>query len=338
MNKIFSPIGRWSFLVSFFFAGIFYNLFLHFGFFFFPDGMIAAYFIFYIALFFIFSKRIYDITDKLKLSILLTVVILGLGVLLNAIMYNQFKKYAFIIIALVGLIGLIYTSSVVLFLIFKKGHLYDDKIKFNIKTTIIRTLIVIITFSLFKALTSSFIFTTLPLIDRRMYPSLHFIDNILVKKISKSADIKRGDIVCIGENVPVPFRVLGLPNETIEFKGKELYINGNLTDDDFAFYKSNLKPINLSGKITLDDSSYYLIGDNRYYDSTGEELVFNKKKKGTEWRKIDILSFGNIDTGRIFNVVKKENIKGKVVGVRYVKSKKIKFLQKDKPFGFQEIE
>jgi len=90
----------------------------------------------------------------------------------------------------------------------------------------------------------------------------------------KTSNIKRFDIVVVdnGKDYLIK-RVIGLPNEEIEYKDNKLYINGKLVKDKYG--NGNTKDF----KVTVNNNSYYVLGDNRedsldsrYYGS------FNKKK------------------------------------------------------------
>jgi signal peptidase I len=52
-------------------------------------------------------------------------------------------------------------------------------------------------------------------------------------------------------------RVIGLPNETVEYKDNQLYINNQLVEDKYAFGKTS------DFKVILKDDEYFCLGDNR---------------------------------------------------------------------------
>ncbi len=90
----------------------------------------------------------------------------------------------------------------------------------------------------------------------------------------RTSELKRFDIVVIdnGKDYLIK-RVIGLPNEEIEYKDNKLYVNGKLIKDKYSKGKTN------DFKVTVNNNSYYVLGDNRedsldsrYYGS------FNKKK------------------------------------------------------------
>ena len=83
----------------------------------------------------------------------------------------------------------------------------------------------------------------------------------------------RGDMVVFhSEYCPTPNsghqcikRVIGLPGETVEVKGGRVYVDGGLVEEQY------IEDLGRSSAeaVTLDDGSYYVLGDNRRgsYDS-----------------------------------------------------------------------
>lgn len=94
-----------------------------------------------------------------------------------------------------------------------------------------------------------------------MYPTIDVGDYSFATFNFK--EINRGDMIAFKD----PFgsgdnyikRVIGLPNETIEIKDHELYINGEKYDDVF---KSSEIPENYY-EIVLESDEYFVMGDNR---------------------------------------------------------------------------
>ena len=81
--------------------------------------------------------------------------------------------------------------------------------------------------------------------------------------ISKTLGINRFDTVVIKVNNDnneklLVKRVIGMPNETIEYKDNKLYINGEYIEESF------LKDTNTQDfKEKLGDNEYFCMGDNR---------------------------------------------------------------------------
>lgn len=108
-----------------------------------------------------------------------------------------------------------------------------------------------------------------------MYPNLK--DKQIVR-ISKVKDVKRFDIVIAqkSDNYYIVKRVLGLPNETVEYKNNHLYINEKPVTEDFIdLYLTKTKDFTYK----LEDNEYFLLGDNREYSTDSRELGAFKKEK-----------------------------------------------------------
>ncbi|NBK97531.1 MAG: signal peptidase I [Erysipelotrichia bacterium] len=81
-------------------------------------------------------------------------------------------------------------------------------------------------------------------------------------------------------------RIIGLPNETIEFKDDQLYIDGKKVKEPFldkAYVKSQKKAKNAMftedfGPIQLGEDEYYLMGDNRPYSHDSRAVGAFKKE------------------------------------------------------------
>jgi signal peptidase I len=102
-----------------------------------------------------------------------------------------------------------------------------------------------------------------------MIPTLKIKDRVLVNKLSYDLHgVHRGDIVVFkspeantGSTKDLIKRVVGLPNETIEFRdGGKLYVNGQLKEEGYLS----------DGTVTADlaptkvpDKHYFMMGDNR---------------------------------------------------------------------------
>lgn len=123
------------------------------------------------------------------------------------------------------------------------------------------------------------------------------------------SSIDRGDLVTAKEDDKVIIkRVIGLPNDTIEFKNDKLYVNGQEQDEPYlnkfkeAFDTNRLHEeysynetyqtlaaqmthftLDKNGKsefsITLKDDEYYLLGDNRPVSKDSREVgPFSRKQ------------------------------------------------------------
>ena len=73
---------------------------------------------------------------------------------------------------------------------------------------------------------------------------------------------RRGDVVSIrfsGRDIMLMKRIVGLPGETVEFRGGHLYINGNLLEEPYVKRRCSWD----SDPVTVGPFEYYVVGDNR---------------------------------------------------------------------------
>lgn len=98
-----------------------------------------------------------------------------------------------------------------------------------------------------------------------MKDTLHHKDIMILDKISyRFSKIKRFDIVVIKENKEYLIkRVIGLPNEEVEYKDNILYINGKKVKENFSHKKTedfNMEDLNAN---KIPEDMYLVLGDNR---------------------------------------------------------------------------
>lgn len=96
-----------------------------------------------------------------------------------------------------------------------------------------------------------------------MYPLLKDKDFAYSFIITKNIGIKRFDVCVVkteleGNDRLLVKRIIGMPNDTIEYKNNELYINGVKTSENFL---NDTKTNDF--KVTLGEDEYYCLGDNR---------------------------------------------------------------------------
>jgi len=128
----------------------------------------------------------------------------------------------------------------------------------------------------------AFVFGTFKIPTPSMVPNLLIGDHLIVnsfiygpaaspldKALLPFDDIDRGDIVVF--NYPYDLktqfvkRVIGLPGETVEMKGKTVYINGKPLEEAYAHYQE-YQGIYLRkdfGPYTVPEEQYFMMGDNR---------------------------------------------------------------------------
>jgi signal peptidase I, bacterial type len=125
-----------------------------------------------------------------------------------------------------------------------------------------------------------------------MENTLYNGDNLYVEKLSyRFNDLKRFDIIVFypfGRELKDYYvkRIIGMPGETVQIKGSDIYINGDILKEDYG-----KDPIIDAGRaaepITLGKDEYFVLGDNRSVsrDSRSEE-VGNVKKVNIGGRAI----------------------------------------------------
>ncbi len=126
---------------------------------------------------------------------------------------------------------------------------------------IIKELIPYIVIVIVVVIIRSFLVTPVIVDGLSMYPTLDDKQLLILGKYDKS--IERNDIVVLNyKNEKLIKRVIGLPNEVIEYKDNKLYVNKKEVNDKFATITEDFKSTSLSlGTIPKD---YYLVlGDNR---------------------------------------------------------------------------
>ena len=108
-----------------------------------------------------------------------------------------------------------------------------------------------------------------------MNPTLDGNEIMILKKYD--TDYSRFDIIVVNKSVDgdnLIKRVIGLPNETIEYKHNKLYINDEIIDDPYASGKTGD-----IAKIKLGDDEYFVMGDNRENSTDSRILGVIKKSE-----------------------------------------------------------
>jgi signal peptidase I len=89
---------------------------------------------------------------------------------------------------------------------------------------------------------------------------------LLDKKIIRFSGPKRGDVIVFvpphERNKDFIKRVIGLPGDTVEVKGREIYINDTLMEDPWGKYFSPGNLIDFGPEVVPPDS-LFVMGDNR---------------------------------------------------------------------------
>lgn len=124
-----------------------------------------------------------------------------------------------------------------------------------------------------------------------MQDTLHTGESLLVEKVSYHfSDPERYDIIVFyphgrekakeeKEEEYYVKRVYGLPGETIQIKGKEIYVNNEVIADEYA--KNGV--MDTAGiaeePLTLGEDEYFVLGDNRQVSKDSREPEVGPVKK-----------------------------------------------------------
>lgn len=130
-------------------------------------------------------------------------------------------------------------------------------------------------------LITRFLVNPIQVVGSSMYPTLVDQERGFSSVISKHFEIERFDIVVV-EAAEHDFwvkRVIGLPNDTVEYRNDVLYINNEAVSQDFldeAYVANEVEKYGYFtenfGPVTLGSDEYFLMGDNRHH-STDSRVV-----------------------------------------------------------------
>lgn len=143
------------------------------------------------------------------------------------------------------------------------------KIWYSIKDYVYIVLIVV--------LIRTFLVTPAAVSGSSMESTLNNHDLVIINKlVYRIKPIERFDIVVVNndeDNDRIIKRLIGLPNETIEYKDNKLYINGEqLIETKLSFKDTD------DFKVETKDDEYFVLGDNRPVSKDSRILgSFNKK-------------------------------------------------------------
>ena len=134
-------------------------------------------------------------------------------------------------------------------------------------------------------LVRSFIITPAIVDGSSMVPTLDDGNVILLNKLDKRLnDIKRFDIVVVDYNGrKLVKRVIGLPNEYVEYSNNTLYINENIVTENFKHTDTSDFTLESIGYVKIPGNKYLVVGDNRNnsIDSRTIGLIEEKNILGT---------------------------------------------------------
>lgn len=124
-------------------------------------------------------------------------------------------------------------------------------------------------------LIKTYIFEPTRIEGSSMNMTLQTEDRVIVDKIGmKFREIKRGDIIVMEYDTDHDYikRIVGLPGETIQIIDGNVYINGELFDEPYA-YGEYTETIN-GFEWNLEEDEYFVMGDNRQPGGSTDSRVF----------------------------------------------------------------
>jgi signal peptidase I len=105
-----------------------------------------------------------------------------------------------------------------------------------------------------------------------MQPTLHEGEFILVNKLAyRLGDFQRGDIIVFHHDAMEDYikRVIGLPGDTVDVRGEQVYINNQLIDEPYI-----AAPPHYNGSWTVPEGQIFVLGDNRNQSSDSHSWGF----------------------------------------------------------------
>lgn len=123
----------------------------------------------------------------------------------------------------------------------------------------------------------NYVFSLQQVIGVSMNPQLKDGDILILNKIKyRFFDVERGDIVAVQfkDTNYIVKRIIGLPGDTISIKNNQIYINGNLYEEDYLSKDVITEDFELTelGYDKIPENMYFVLGDNRQDSTDSREL------------------------------------------------------------------
>jgi signal peptidase I len=112
-------------------------------------------------------------------------------------------------------------------------------------------------------LLNKFVFFNVQVPTGSMIPTINLENRLLVTRIHKLDNIKRGDIIVFYSNElseRLIKRLIGLPGDKIEIKNDAVFVNGEKLEED---YVKNIDKEKYNGTFEVPNGKYFFLGDNR---------------------------------------------------------------------------
>lgn len=153
--------------------------------------------------------------------------------------------------------------------------------------------------------TKTFLFNTTYVLGNSMHPTLHERDRLFASKISLYVSgPDRGDVVLINapdvEDKKYVKRVIGVENDTVEIYDGNVYLNGEILEEDYI-EEGSYTHVYDQTKWDVGKSEVFVLGDNRRQGASKDSRFFgtvsNKEVIGiTKFRYYPFgENFGKID-------------------------------------------
>ena len=144
-----------------------------------------------------------------------------------------------------------------------RERLRDDRTR-----GIVKWVFEIIVTLVFAVLVASSAFQTVTLQESAMEPTYSVDQKFFVNRaLYKIKSPKRGDVIVFKTSASDDAalhirRVIGLPGETVQIKEGQIYINGNVYEENGAYQEIADGGL-ADSAITLESGEYFVLGDNR---------------------------------------------------------------------------
>lgn len=125
-----------------------------------------------------------------------------------------------------------------------------------------------------------YVFSLVEIKGVSMEPTLYEKDFMILDKLSyRFKDIKRFDIVVVKTTKSELIkRVIGLPNEHIEYRENTLYVNGRKVKEPLNHLETTDFDSATFGEDVLPDDCYLVLGDNRMHSTDSRNIGCIPKK------------------------------------------------------------
>lgn len=128
-----------------------------------------------------------------------------------------------------------------------------------------------------------YVFSITQVVGKSMSPTLKEDEVLFLNKAYyRFFDVKRGDIVSLeyADTKYLIKRVIGLPGEKVEIKNNQVYINGEILEEDYLESDLHYDDYSLedAGYKTIPENMYFVLGDNREDSLDSREIGLISKE------------------------------------------------------------